>query len=79
MYRSLSAREGAHLIRINSRPARSARLGPEFDMWWADYWPWPWMLLGPITVVIGLELCEALVSRAGRRGHIRYGRERRHP
>ena len=30
-------------------------------MWWSDYWPMPWMLFGPVMMIIFIVLCMAMM------------------
>jgi len=30
-------------------------------MWWNDYWPMPWMLFGPIMMIVFVVICMAMM------------------
>ena len=45
-------------------------------MWWMDYWPMPWMLLGPVMMIVFVIICAGLivmVMRGEIAGHPRGG------
>lgn len=44
-------------------------------MWWYDYWPMPWMLVGPMTMLIFVVIFIAMVFFMMRGG----AKERRAP
>jgi putative membrane protein len=31
-------------------------------MWWDTYWPMPWMLFGPVTMIVIFVLCFAFMA-----------------
>jgi len=31
-------------------------------MWWDSYWPMPWMLFGPVTMIFIAGLCFAVMA-----------------
>ena len=26
-------------------------------MWWSDYWPMPWMFMGPLVMMVFMAIC----------------------
>jgi putative membrane protein len=50
------------LIQINARSVSSPMLRrvlllKEDVMWWNDYWPMPWMMFGPIMMIVFMVIC----------------------
>ena len=43
-------------------------------MWWSDYWPMPWMLFGPMMMIIFLVICMAMMFFAMRGGTMQRNR-----
>ena len=38
-------------------------------MWWSsDYWPWPWMFVGPVIMIIFIAVCVAMMAFMMRSG-----------
>jgi putative membrane protein len=44
-------------------------------MWWDTYWPMPWMLFGPATMIVFFVLCVAVMAfmMRGMMHHPRHG------
>lgn len=44
-------------------------------MWWNDYWPMPWMFLGPVFMVAMMLVCVFMMffMMRGRHGGVRGG------
>lgn len=40
-------------------------------MWWTDYWPMPWMLFGPLMMIVFMIVCAALMFFMMRGGVMR--------
>jgi putative membrane protein len=40
-------------------------------MWWNDYWPMPWMLFGPIIMLVFAIICMAMMFFMMRGGTVR--------
>jgi len=40
-------------------------------MWWNDYWPMPWMLFGPIMMLVFAILCITMMFFMMRAGMMR--------
>jgi putative membrane protein len=30
-------------------------------MWWNDYWPMPWMFMGPLVMLVFVAMCIAMM------------------
>ncbi len=43
-------------------------------MWWNDFWPMPWMFIGPVMMIIFLIICVTLVIFLLRGGMMRCSR-----
>jgi len=36
-------------------------------MWWSDYWPMPWMFMGPVVMLVLVAMCIAMMRGMGDR------------
>jgi uncharacterized membrane protein len=50
------------LIYINARVVGASMLQSVLDskedvMWWNDFWPMPWMMFGPIMMIVFMIIC----------------------
>ena len=45
-------------------------------MWWSEYWPMPWMFLGPMLMVIFVGVCITMMFYMMRGGMMHRHRQR---